>query len=630
MSKIAAANAIIIPSRDWIFPGITKPSDFVLAENSSSKRDFLIFLGAEDYESQWEFLRDYVFPALPQKASPLQLQSLRKLLYFVVLHLSEWSTFQQLYVRSIKLIPDRGCTLQTPSSLYDPRHPVFEAAFRGTTSAFPNECLGPIHLAPLGVNETLTKENYIACVRHFEKDYQKMQPDLLPRAKVLWSALLRPFRPLDHWTTQDIQSLVSLHFVHVDRFTSDGTLSYRDSILRERVTERYAIFTIKEVIAPQYAPIAWTQRPICSPAPPLWGSALYDFSPSIEDVVLHLFELSTVVASKCRITEAKFFDDLRETYDYLQDPSRIGAASSLLLAHSDKPIWLNEDIALDRLASARSFQYSLRVDNVANLQWRSIDSLLYGVLFDHTKSNTYSIKLSLEPYNTLLRACGTKGFNSLRPTLVPENIENHGANMFDRIKSMRESPDSLYDITIIVESHHFRAHRVVLAAVSTFFRTLASGSKWTELESGILDLDKHFAPNDKQTQTSRDGITLCESASGRPYGTAESVTLVIEWVYSGSISLDDATLVESKDIAARLDLYLDTLQLADVWDIPLLRTHVENRILVATRLFIRPENVQGVRDRAKEYNASALFKHCVETFQGNKDVVERVADDVEN
>jgi hypothetical protein len=112
-------------------------------------------------------------------------------------------------------------------------------------------------------------------------------------------------------------------------------------------------------------------------------------------------------------------------------------ASSLLLALADKPIWLNEDISLEHLASAGSSQY--RVDNVARLKWLSTESIYHGVVFDHPESNMYSIELALEPYNSLLRACGTKGFNSLRPTFATENVENHSANTFNRIKLMHES-----------------------------------------------------------------------------------------------------------------------------------------------------------------------------------------------
>src|SRR5271154_22960 len=132
-------------------------------------------------------------------------------------------------------------------------------------------------------------------------------------------------------------------------------------------------------------------------APPTWASALFEFSPLIEDVVRHLIEMSTVVARSCRITEANFFHDLRKTYDYLNDPKHRVAASALLLKHVDKTLWLNEEISFEQLATKRNFRYG--EDNIASLKWLSAESIFPGVLFDPPKSNMYSIKLSIDPYN---------------------------------------------------------------------------------------------------------------------------------------------------------------------------------------------------------------------------------------
>jgi len=629
-STVAAANAILIPSKDWIFPWITWRRDYVVA-GSSVLHALIVSLGAKTFES-YQYLVNYVFPCLPEVANPAQLRALKKLLDFVVNHLSEWSQSQRMDLRTIKLVADRGCTLRVPPSIYDPGEPVFEAAFRGSNSAFPHQELSLSQLAFLGVNKTLTKENYIASVRQLEQDYNEMRPDLFPRAQVLWSAFVNRLGQLGtEWTARDIQSLASLHFVPVDRFISDSTQNYRDIFIRERTDGRYALSTMKEIISPQYAPLAWTQRPICISAPPAWASALFKFSPSIEDVVRHLIEMSTVVARSCRISEASFFHDLRKTYDYLNDPKHSFTASPLLLKHLDKPIWLNEEISLEQLASATPFRSG--AENIASLKWLSADSIFPGVLFDLPKSNMYSIKLSLEPYNTLLRASGAKAFDPARPTLSLEKVEDHGAQIFHSIQSMRGSTENLCDITIVVESRRFQAHRVVLAAVSTYFRTLFSGVDWTELGTGVIDLDKELSLEDDETTEGRDGeaeVEVSQSTQARysrPYGSAESVGLVIEWVYNGALSLDDETLFEGEAIVARLDLYLDTLQLADVWDIPGLRTHVENRILGKSKLFIGPDNLQGVRDRAEEYNASEVFKYCVKVYERYKPIVEKVSKD---
>ena len=108
------------------------------------------------------------------------------------------------------------------------------------------------------------------------------------------------------------------------------------------------------------------------------------------------------------------------------------------------------------------------------------------------------------------------------------------------------------------------------------------------------------------------------------YGTPESVHSVIEWVYNGFLELDDGVLEDAEDVKSRLDHYLDVLELSNVWDIPELRVHIENRILSYAHVFIRVENVSDVSDIAARFNAVDLKRFCNNFIKTNKRVVELV------
>ena len=104
---------------------------------------------------------------------------------------------------------------------------------------------------------------------------------------------------------------------------------------------------------------------------------------------------------------------------------------------------------------------------------------------------------------------------------------------------------------------------------------------------------------------------------------------VIEWVYDASLNLDDHSLTDVDAVKARLDHYFDILQLAEVWGIPLLRSHVENRVLKQKEVFIRPENLRGVYERANDCSAERIAEYCRSYLNDNRRIVEVVEADEE-
>ena len=577
-------------------------------------RKFMGLLGVKRLDI-YDYLSTYVFPYLPDMATEGKIESIKKLLGFISVHQSEWSPSEQNKIKSVRLIPNRNGRLCAPLSLYDPQEPVFNAAFGNVDSFLPSRSIPRIHLEELGVNMTLTKETFIACVQRLESEYKRDIGGLWNRTRPVWDAFVNRVDRIQTqtWTQSDLQSLVHCHFVPVDRFMLQ---SYRDVVIREHDSTRYIVATLKDVIAPRYASVAWTQRYLCLTEPSKWVCSLFDFSPSVQDVVQHLVELATIVAGKCRITESDFYRDLANTYYYLNSTERATKASAIIMEnYANEKLWLNEDSPLDRIANVLAKRDRLGVNNISDLQWLRSKSIVLGVGYDMEKTEIYSAKQSIVKYDALLKGCGSNGIRSINANLAEENVNEHRNDIVRCLKSMRDA-GSLCDLSIIVEGISFNVHGAVLATVSQYFRALLVGRNWKESGTGILNLDEHTRPDEQSSSI---------NSMQRPYGSAESVRQVIEWAYTGVVDLDDGNFKDNVAVSVQLDVYLDILQLADVWDIPKLRTHIENRVLLNSKTFVRPENVDGILERVKEYNAKAVSGYCEEWRRENRGIVEGAA-----
>ena len=332
------------------------------------------------------------------------------------------------------------------------------------------------------------------------------------------------------------------------------------------------------------------------------------------------------VAPLCTVSNAEFFEDLAATYAFLNNPNHVVVASNIIRErYEDEAIWLNEEVPLERISRSTLIPDTTPV---SHRRWLKANSILHDIPFDIIKSKQYSLKSSLERYSNLLHACGSTSIDSPEANLTTEDIENHGNNIVRSLKSMRPLSNSLCDFSIKIEGKSFHVHRMLLVAVSPWFSTLAE-NKWREWETGVLDFDlgqnDGVAAGQRSTVLeARGGIESTEMTE-RLYGTSESVAAFVDWVYNGYLDLNDKDIKDDLEkVKARLDLYFDVLRLADVWEIPLLRVHVENLVLKSKGSFIRPENVQGVYERANDCDAKEIVKYCQEYKQRNESVVKNI------
>lgn len=540
----------------------------------------------------------YVCPCLPHAPPETLLPTIFRFLEYLV-DICERHSYSRV-LRDTVLIADRTGKLRLGRDLYNSTSQIFGASFEGKDDKFPHALFEDLPLRKFGVQTSVTKDNLISCARNLEIEYRTNEANreaIWTRCVTVWGRFNRLKVDYHPWLRGDLRELTDICFVPVLQSTNPS--SYRLEYMRSLggLVESNLVSTMNNVLSPAFVAIAWTQRVFSSIAPATFLEPI-GLEPTIADVVEHLVTLSTNVVGKCSIKEAKFFEDLAKTYDYLNQQDRLIAASTYVLQHHrERKVWLNEDLSLFDVS--KFTKAGLTADSpISSLMWLSAGSILHGVPYDLPTYNLYAAKSSLEPYRNLLRECGSEVVENVKVVTRVESIEDHGNYMFGRIREMMKTQENVYDMRITIQGQTYFAHRVLLGAISPYFYRLCYGD-WKEKSTGELDLD------------------------AETYGTSDSVGSTIEWVYNGYLKLDDGLLPED-EVPNRLEHYLDILELSNVWDITALRAHIENRILKYANKFIRVENVSAVLDMAERYNANDLKIFCVDFIEKNKRVVELV------
>lgn len=522
------------------------------------------------------------------------------------------NALQGIDPKSYAIVPDRTGRLRLGSELYSDQVRLFASTFEGEDTSFPHEAFRDMDLAPFGVQDQLSRVTFQKCVQHLVRLIQQgeITVSIWSRCNVAWQYFNAE---QDRWhfnAGQDRGSglpwgwLCYASFVPVWR---PEQLTYRDRFIRSKFGQ-FAVAAIIETIHPIYMRIAWTQRPVAHSPPAVRVMNHPRFAPSVREVVEHLVELSTAIATKCLVKQFEFFLDLEATYDYLNQDQNVDKASQYIRDyHATAALWLDEDTALSKL-SFPSVNSDLPI---TTLRWLNAQSIIHGVPYDLPERKIYSAKESIERYGSLLRKCGSLVVQDIKPKLRDEKIENHGNRILGNIREMLKESDGMCDLIIEIEGRRINAHKLLLGTVSSFFRNLACG-QWKESSTGVLNLD--------DTQ----GEPATAGAQTTQYGGFEAVQAFVEWTYNGFLELDDGAFPDETAIEERLNHYLDVLKLADMWDIPELRVHIENRIMQGGKIFIRPENVKQISELATEYRADELVKYCGTYTARNQEAVNAV------
>jgi BTB/POZ domain len=498
---ISAVNALLVPE-EFVIPNICPSSPFV-AEESNGWRTLLLRLGAKEVKCEDYIGRD-LLPLIKTPSDHVnRYKALRRILVFICSD-EKWV---KSHLATMTLFPNRNGELCRATDLYDPSERLFAESFAGDGSQLPHSILNINDLRKVGLNTVITKADFRVCLECLEREYQSgVRGSLCERARYVWRKFCdRPSAGFPEFTRSDIAALSNYHFVTVHQYKA-GTPSYRDAMPLPGSDTR-VLATIREIADPEYIAVEWTQRFLPESPPASWIKNFCDISPTDTQVVKHLVHLATVIAPKCDLSEDDFFKDLKATYEHLSRPDCIQAVGALLTQrYPNAPVWLNEDVPLEhsyRRRDARRSGREERKDTVDSLLWLPAKRIVQGISYDASDCNiVYGVKVSIQPYQNLLRCSGMNILRQVEAPLLPGNGESHSDTILQSLRSMRDS-EALCDMIIIIGDQKYPVHRAVMAIFSSVFRTLAGSQNWKESQIGILDLNSEnaFGPSGGNNQS---------------------------------------------------------------------------------------------------------------------------------
>lgn len=469
---VSAFNAHMVPE-EIFFTEIRPVGPFVV--ESEVWRPWLRDLGAMDVELD-VYISKHLVPlieAMP-KGDPARITTFGTVLAFI-----NNDTSLAALLAGDRLVPNRNEDLCRAADLYDPSEPIFAASFAGDGSKLPHNALDIKDMRKLGFVSSVTKTRLRVCFECLDLEYRAGgSEDLRQRAGSVWMAFCNRFgEKIENWRPRDIKDLANYHFIPVHQFKGE-TVSYRDRTLATS-GDSMVLAALEEVVLPEYMAISWTKMCIPEYPPALWITRLFDFMPTVDQVVKHLVELATVVAPKCDLAEAKFFQDLKATYDHLSRPENIQQVIKIIKEqHSKDAVWLNEDVSLENISQLQRQNYP----SIGSLSWLAANRLVEGISYDVSHYNLHPIKTSVKPYQSLVRSIGLNIVRDVEVPTLPETRERHSDVILNYLKTTQRS-EEVCDMTIVIGDTTHYVHRLVFG---NFFIVLPNDGK-LELETRPTD-----------------------------------------------------------------------------------------------------------------------------------------------
>jgi len=341
-----------------------------------------------------------------------------------------------------------------------------------------------------------------------------------------------------------------------------------------------------QLLLRKHIPVAWTCRAAfdIEPSPALCNTWTDLGKPDITEVVEHLVKLSTEVADSVENVYSwrnDFLSDLRKTYKYLQE-ANADTVKEALYGYEAAPIFLN-------VKDSQSHPWV----------WDSVKTLVLDVDYDIPRRGLRHVKKFLNPYIGLLANAGAK-------QVTPADVEELGVTVADSetysqrllagVAELLSSGGDFTDVTLIATGYEHpgqvRAHKVVLAATSEWFRDKLGGSF---LETGTVELDVSF----------------------------RTLQAIVDYFYGRRIALEPISENESEEKNVEYtEMLLGVLVAADKYLLEELKMIAESNLLSGGGRFIRVTTVREILEHARLANSEKVVPVCENFIKKNKDFIE--------
>ncbi|KAL8669926.1 MAG: hypothetical protein Q9168_005506 [Polycauliona sp. 1 TL-2023] len=580
---ISAEEALTCAHGAVLLPWIQERHRFVDAELVDQCISTLQSLGCTimDIDSIWKHLE----PSLPQTLSASQLN-----IYLPCIeHLAGTNWKPQS-----KIAPNGHGTLCAPSSLFDHEDQIFVAAFGlFDKDHFPHpnfrskrlywKSLGLRSRSSTGAMNDSDFKQCIASIQARLKTTTSAEQDRRDAAKL--TEYLRFVRPgFESWSGGSWTYIVQARIYQASTDVVSEP-NYRQNKMLS-VASNVGPCSIQYATSSAHMRVIWSQRPLLEDPP---DAHVYKFvdMPQVSTVFEHLQHLISIRGSVSGPELSQYLKDLQATYDFLQ---KYPEASARISGIRDAMIWLN--LPSTDLASISTSQ----LDGAL----RSAKTLCFNAPLDtHVVERA---KNFLIPYESLLAKLGCqKMVRPARPQLAARSDNQRPMDQNLSVIRDMQKKGHLTDITFEVEGRRISAHKVFMAAVSEKCQRQLLGA-WGELISN-------------QSTIKTEDLT------------AKTLQYIVDFAYTGEVNWPVLRNAEDIDeVADKLDELLDLLRGADKWVVEALHDLTERYLLDQAETYVRPDNVDSVKEAAEEAQAKHLVKHCEEYIRANSQFVQDCRD----
>ncbi|KAF9446297.1 hypothetical protein P691DRAFT_776972 [Macrolepiota fuliginosa MF-IS2] len=347
-----------------------------------------------------------------------------------------------------------------------------------------------------------------------------------------------------------------------------------------------SIVSPNKLVRKEFAAISWSQRVLYNSEPHQRILMVYpDLSiPTAEEVVNHLVVLATRVAEdqidnvNCHAT---LLDHLKQTYTWLNDHAEDAEQYLRQCTDDGIPLFLNVNTV---------------PEGPNDWNWKRADRIL---LDDYDTGSLEFPRDFIKSFHSLLVVAGAVNINYGQEAEVSseqstsEDLLTNLRTSFDQMRNDR----TCTDVTFICDppaGTPLYAHRAYLAAYSTYFRDMFSGS-FSE------------AGNASQAKPIRVRV---QKYSRR------CVENVLNYAY---------TAREPELGRENIDLALEMLSLTHFWSMTHAQDVVQN--IMKKPKMVDPFNLEQVRSTAEETHSTELVSHCEVYERNNQDLVQLAKDE---
>jgi len=482
------------------------------------------------------------------------------------------------------LAVDGGLHFRLPSSLYESSIPLFQAAFRGQErSKFLHPELAKSPFWREFLITDVSGQTYLECARSIERRNSQTSPDdqiesdqIESDSHTVFDYLRWDYQEMRNWTIWG--PLLKIRFAPIQEVITSSGQSQLRSKQKEKFRQRNKLVAIEEAVDPKFEEISWTVKPV------LWeqmGSmALQKITaknPMVSPTTV-IEHLEFLASHREELTESELLtrvSEITKAYEYLQEkiPSYTIQESAL--------IWLNienEDIGkMTREIFRKSWSCS------RNLCLNS----------DYDSGEIKRVRSFLDRFHHLLRYADVSAVIPPKP-LAP-GPPRAQSSILEGLLKLREC-ELLLDVTITTHKptmplqtpQTFRAHKVVLASVSDYWKQILT---LQFKESFIAQIELEDDPS--------------------------TIKVLLDYIYTNKF-VDPP---HEGNVTEQLKNLLDQLEKSERWSLLSFKCSMEN--CLSNKHWIRPETVKSVLRSSRACNADRLARVCEEYIMDNRAIVER-------